>query len=119
MGKSKSVPAKDLLIQYFKEKLSSDQAWVERGIITLYRFQTDREKVAKETHEYNDVGFNSADARKLTKCAEWILNKNHLTGYYLNEAFKRMPKYARQLVAISNPESLQRILNENILNNQE
>lgn len=51
---------------------SNDRA-VERGIVTLFKLQTQDEQAVARTHWHNDVGFNCVNARAGTRFARWIL----------------------------------------------
>ena len=87
--------------QIIRDKLSTDQHWLERAVIAIHNLQTSDEQQAGTTRHDNGVGFNSADADILSYCARWLNRGNHLTGKWLNEARRRMPKYAKQLLAIA------------------
>lgn len=50
----------------------SDRA-VERGIIALFKLQTQDEQRRADTVHHNDVGFNSCNARAGTRFARWLL----------------------------------------------
>jgi hypothetical protein len=76
---------------------------VTRAVIAIYKRQTDIEQNVRDTREQNGVGFNSADARKLSYYAQWALNNNKdLNGKFLVIARQRIKKYRRQLVEIAN-----------------
>lgn len=79
----------------------SDKA-VARGVIAIYRRQTEDEKAVGETKHDNGVGFNGADARYLSYCARWAMKTGKLTGRHLEKARKAMMKYAGQLAQIAN-----------------
>ena len=88
---------KKYTVNEIKEKLSTNKDWVERAIVVLFDYQTDQEKVHGVTQEEKGVGFTHADASFGTKCAKWIKSGKHLDGQFLEDAFRKMPKYARQL----------------------
>lgn len=52
--------------------MSRDDA-VERGILTLFRLQTQDEQASAETRHHNGRGFNSATATVGTRFARWLL----------------------------------------------
>jgi hypothetical protein len=64
------------MIQYTKEQvkfnIATDIRWLERAIQVLYMYQTNEEQRIKDTKEMNGVGFNSADAKRLSYYAEWL-----------------------------------------------
>ena len=87
--------------------------WVVKAIIAIYNRQTASEKRSKSTNRYNDVGFNSVDARFLSDLAESAntsMNKygrsaaNALTDAQLNAGRDAIMKYAGQLTKIANGE---------------
>ena len=80
---------------------SNDRA-VERGILAIYKRQTDMEKAAHSTQHNNGVGFSAAHARKGTYMAKWILNGNSLNGKWLISARKMCLHYLGQLTEIAN-----------------
>ena len=85
-----------------KEKLMTDIRWLERGIVAIYKKQTQDEKVKKETNKHNNVGFTGADANILSSFAEQILKGKKLSEKQMFIATKRMEKYAGQLAKIAN-----------------
>lgn len=95
-----------LTIETVKEKLATDQRWLERGILAIYRYQTEHEKVRGTTIEYNGVGFNGCDGVILSSFAEWLTKSwkpegQRLTFKQAALARKKMAKYAGQLVRIA------------------
>jgi hypothetical protein len=75
---------------------------IERAIVVLYTYQTQDEKTAGETREYNNVGFNRLDSGILSSFAEQINRGRRLTPKQLEIAKKKIFKYAGQLTNISN-----------------
>ncbi|MFW6047247.1 MAG: hypothetical protein ACOCP4_05625 [Candidatus Woesearchaeota archaeon] len=90
--------------EYIKSKLSKDQGWLERGVIALYRKQTEDEQGSKNTRHRNGKGFNIADAKYLSFIAEYLLSGNHLSGYHIEKVRNKMLKYSGQLARIANEE---------------
>ena len=103
-------------IAYIREKLSTDEQWILRGLIRIYERQTADEQREQMTRHWNSVGFTGADGEILTSFAQRVLRGGyesdverkiaHPIGHYLTpkqEAIlrRRMPKYARQLVRIA------------------
>jgi hypothetical protein len=90
-----------------KDKLATDQRWLERGILAIMRYQTDREMMAERTIEDNGVGFNGCDGPFLTSLGKWIEKSSYPEGQKLTVkqagfARKKMAKYAGQLARIAN-----------------
>lgn len=86
--------------------LASRDDAVERAIVVLFTRQTADEQASEETKHDNDVGFNSADARRLSYFARWIGSGRHLDGNHLVTARRRVMKYAGQLAAVANERAL-------------
>lgn len=85
-------------------KLTSDQLFLEKALVALYMKQTLDEQRNEATHHQNNVGFNSADARKCSYCAAWVKSGRHLSGRFLGDMKKRLPKYAKQVAYLYNNE---------------
>jgi hypothetical protein len=93
-------------------KLASDDNWVIAALLAIYERQTNDEKRDLETKYHNDIGFNCADAPKMSSFAEQV--KRWKKGRYAHKytfplsqkqlwvARKRLAKYANQLCAIAN-----------------
>jgi hypothetical protein len=92
-----------------KDKLSTNDLWLIKGILAIYQRQTYDEQDNELTKEKNGVGFNSCDAGILTSFAKQI-KKNKTDSKYtlplspkqLKVARKKMLKYAGQLTEIAN-----------------
>jgi hypothetical protein len=96
----------EITTEIIKEKLINDQRWLERGILAIMNYQTDREIRAKQTIEDNGVGFNGVDGQILTSFGKWIEKSTYPLGQKLTVkqaalARKKMPKYAGQLLRIT------------------
>jgi len=87
-----------------KEKLQTNQAWLERAVIAIYEYQTEHEQQVEVTEEYNKVGFSAADANYLSYIATWLNSGKHLSGTHLQKVRGRMIKYSGQLARIANGE---------------
>ena len=96
-------------LNLIKENVSSNPIWAERAIVALWRYQTAHEQIAGETNVKNGVGFNGNDAYILTSFAEQINRKERqgvpagrrLSPKQLVIAYKKLPKYAKQLFKIA------------------
>jgi hypothetical protein len=88
--------------EYVRKMLQENDAWLERGILAVYSKQTEDEQGAKDTLHRNGFGFNVADAKYLSYVADYLLSGNHLSGYHIGKARKKMLKYSGQLAKIAN-----------------
>jgi hypothetical protein len=86
------------VVEYVKQKLGTDTAWVIRAIVKLYELQTLDEKSSGQTSNLNGVGFNSTDSFILSSFAEQINKGRTLSVKQLNLAFKKLPKYNKQII---------------------
>jgi hypothetical protein len=76
--------------------------WVERAILALYERQTSDEQAQGDTKHSNKMGFSSADARRMSFIAEFLLSGKHLTREKALGVYgPRLQKYAKQLAIIS------------------
>jgi hypothetical protein len=91
-----------------RENLLTSDAWLIRGLIAIFQYQTASEQVSDNTTENNGVGFNGVDSFILSKFAKFCLDiknngrKPFLTPKQKAIALKKMPKYAGQLAKIAN-----------------
>lgn len=97
-----------------REKLATNQKWVEGAIVKLYEFQTADEQQGEYTTTKNNIGFNAFDAKTLSYCATWLKSGKHLSGKYLTKAFDLMPKYAGQILACINQKVEDQILKDEV-----
>lgn len=88
--------------QDIREKMASDQKWLERGVLAIYKLQSSSERQELATLLKNQIGFNTVDARTGAMMAQWLEKGNHLTGKWIELAHKIMPKYAVQLALLAN-----------------
>jgi hypothetical protein len=88
--------------EQIKRKLATDDRWLMRGILALYRFQTAEEQRVGATTENNGMGFNGVDAEILTSFALQIQRSRYLSPKQLEIARKKMDKYAGQLTKVAN-----------------
>lgn len=91
-------PTKELQLSFLKTKITTDPRWTERALLKIFEAQTASEQVTESTNHHNGVGFTGSDAPFLTSCAKRVLFKGHLTEKQLPWVFKKMGKYARQLM---------------------
>lgn len=85
-------------ISTIKTKLATDQAWVEKAILKLFENQTEDEQRSEETKHKNGIGFSGCDGRIFSYYARYLSQGRHLSGKHLEKAFKRVPKYAGQIL---------------------
>lgn len=84
--------------EYIKQKLRTDYNSVCKALLILYQYQTADEQRTRGTHHQNQMGFNSSDAKALSKYAQWVQKGLELGFMELNDARRRLPKYAGQIL---------------------
>lgn len=84
-------------INEIREKIESDDKFLEEAIKAVYRGQTASEKSYQQTLEDNGVGFNGVDSSFGSSLAQQILSGKHLTDKQKFKAKRMMKKYARQI----------------------
>lgn len=90
---------------YSKEEirynLETNNEWLIRGLLAIYKRQTDDEQNAGITKHDNGVGFSGCDSSFLTNAAQFYQKRGFLTAKQLVSVRKAMLKYAGQLERIS------------------
>lgn len=85
--------------EHIRMQLSTNPAWAQRAIVKLWERQTADEQSAKTTGHDNGIGFNGTDAFILSSFAEQIKKGRTLSVKQLAIAFKKLPKYTRQIIS--------------------
>lgn len=73
-----------------------------KALLWIYKFQTEDEKESDSTHVYNGVGFTGIDGNILSSFAKQIMDKGFLSEKQLVILRKKIVKYEKQMVKISN-----------------
>lgn len=94
--------AKTYTVEQITNLLQTNNTAVERGILAIYKRQTNDEKITHNTRHHNNVGFSAADARTGTYLANWLLSGKHLNGKFLDKGRSIAIKYRKQLTEIAN-----------------
>lgn len=80
--------------------LTSDKA-LARGVVAIYRRQTQDEQHAQAAIHENGVGFTGTDARFLSMVARTVLAHGEIHPGHIHATRAMMPKYWRQLLDIA------------------
>lgn len=100
---SKTAREKRVIAEW-KEKLASNPLWATRGLLAVYKYQTEAEKATDSVTEDNGVGFAGVDGEFLSSLAKQFQQRGSLSAKQMQYLFKKMPKYAKQLwVAAGSP----------------
>lgn len=86
---------------FIVKMLTENNAWLYRGLVTIYNYQTADEQAADATAHDNGVGFSGCDAPFLSSLAKQVISRGFLTPTQLTFARKKMVKYAGQLLRIA------------------
>jgi hypothetical protein len=95
------IKTKKARVEFVKARLQTDDRWLIRGLVAIYRGQTSEEQNINQTVDHNGVGFGAFDAEFLTGMAKLVLDGRGLSKKQMDAVRKAMIKYAGQLVRIS------------------
>lgn len=84
-----------------KTNIATKPNWAERAIVRLGQEQDADEIAMQSTSKSNGFGFNSVDAFILTSFYKQIIAGRHLSEKQLAIAYRKLPKYAKQLERLS------------------
>jgi hypothetical protein len=82
--------------------INTSTKWLTRGIVAVYRRQTEDEQRSATGRHHNKQGFTLFDAEFLTSIARQILAWRALSVIQVECSRKCMQKYAGQLTKIAN-----------------
>lgn len=85
-----------------QELLDTNDRAVERGLVAIYRLQTDGERASRTTTNSNNVGFSAFDAEFLSEIAEKCIRWRGLTPGQIRAVRPKVRRYWRQLCDIAN-----------------
>jgi hypothetical protein len=97
---------KDQIRDFVKAKLSSDPRWAKHALLKIYEFQTADEQASERTQDHNGIGFTGIDGEILSSFAKQLSYKGYLSPKQMTLVFKKIPKYWKQIIAISDEEKL-------------
>jgi len=93
-----SLTTKKARIAYVREALATSEKWAVRGLIRIFENQTEDEQASGDVVHNNGIGFTGADAEFLTSLATKVNKGYKLSDKQMVWVYKKMPKYAKQLV---------------------
>ena len=100
-------------VEFIRAQLAENTAWAIRGMLRIFENQTLDEQNSDSTNHENGIGFNGTDATFLSSCAKQVLAGRRMSAKQMHYIFKKMPKYARQLLSVSDPEKLDTAMRAN------
>lgn len=100
-------PTQKNTVSYVKQMLSTNKVWATKALVRIYQEnQTTDEQMAKTTSHDNGIGFSGIDAAFASSLAEQYLKRGGLSDKQMGFVFKIMPKYAGQVVKMSDSNKL-------------
>ena len=99
--------------EFIKNKLATDARWAKHALLKIFEFQTEEEQQIEATCVHNNVGFTGADGEFLTSLAKQLERKGFLSPKQMIHVYKKMPKYWKQVMKISDQEKLIDLILEN------
>ena len=85
-----------------KSNILNSDKWAIRGLLAIYKYQTEYEQSVEATIESNGVGFNGADSKFMSSVAKSFLEKNYISDRQMFYVRKKIVKYCGQLAKIAN-----------------
>ena len=96
--------SKETMLGYLRAQLTSNPAWAVKALTLVYSYQTADEQEDKKTSLKNGAGFNGLDAEILSSFSEQVLKGRKLSPKQMAIVHRKMPRYARQVLASISPE---------------
>ena len=102
-----TTATKKATLAFVKTKLATDQVWAVKALIRIFQQnQTSDEQVSQTTSHDNGIGFSGCDAPFLSSLAQNYLRYGRLSEKQMVFVFKKMPKYAGQVIKMSDAAKL-------------
>jgi hypothetical protein len=95
--KAKSKYTKEMI----QELLRTNARALQRGVVAIYKRQTESEQSSQSTNVDNGQGFTGVDAFILSSFAVQIQRGWSLSEKQRAIALKKMPKYWKQLIEVA------------------
>jgi len=101
-----ATTTKTQIRDYVRTKLGTSPVWAKHALLKIFEFQTISEQNSEATLESNGVGFTGADGEILASFAKQLKIKNYLSPKQMDLLYKKMPKYWKQIISISDEDKL-------------
>lgn len=102
--------------EFVKTKLGTSKVWAQNALLKIYDFQTQEEQQSEHTKFINGIGFTGVDGEILSSFAKQLQVRKTLSDKQMNLLFKKMPKYWKQIIAISDENQLNSLIAKTGLN---
>lgn len=93
--------------EFVRDRLERDRAWQKRALLALYGLQTKEEQSIQGTVDVNNRGFSGFDGEILSSFAVQLQSRNSLTEKQFALLSKKLPKYWKQIIQISDINKLE------------
>jgi hypothetical protein len=101
-------PTKTLVLAFVRQQLSLSPVWAVKALVRIFQEnQTASEQAAGVTEVDNGIGFTGCDAAFLSSLAQGYLRYGRLSDKQLAFVLRKMPKYAKQVVAMADAAKLE------------
>ena len=93
--------------KFVRSQLSTNRAWALKALVRIFQEnQTADEQASQVTREDNGIGFTGVDAPFRSSLAAQYIKRGSLSDKQMGFVLRKMPKYARQVVQMSDPVKL-------------
>ena len=99
---------KKAMLSFVRGQLATNAVWTVRALVKIYSVnQMPDEKSAGATFHDNGIGFSGKDSQFLSSLAQGAIKYGNLTEKQLAVAFRLIPRYARQVIELSDSAKLE------------
>lgn len=95
---AQKITSKEQLVAVLKQQLATRPQQAINGLMRVFANQTADEQQEGSVRVHNGVGFVPTDATILSSFAQQYQKKGSLSEKQMAILYKKMPKYARQLI---------------------
>ena len=106
---------KKAINDFVRNKLKTDEVWAKKALLKIYEFQTQDEKDAGYTRNYNNVGFSGVDGEILSAFAVFFKKRGYLSKKQMAVLKKKIHKYTRQIISVADAEKLENLVRKSII----
>lgn len=96
---------------FVRHQLATNKVWAVKALVRIFQEnQTADEQSAEATKEHNGTGFTGTDGQFLSSLAKQQLARGSLSDKQMVFVFKKMPKYHKQVIQMSDQEQLLKLV---------
>jgi len=96
--------------EFIREKLSTNDKWAQKALLTIMARQTPDEQVSEHTYYNNNVGFTGHDSPLMTSFAKQLATRKWLSKKQMDCLKKNIKKYWKQIMDASDELTLLRMV---------